>query len=165
MTTSALDGCGQLGRDRGAQPHVDGRPADHPRLVVEILGQEPLERHLLLAPEHPAQTVGLLAEDHLVPPLGSGQRRLHAGHAAAHDEHRLAASRPAERAGVPASKPISGFTAQRYWRLVVMPAKHSKQRMQGRISSVLPGAGLLGQVGVGHQGAGGVAPRPPCRRR
>jgi hypothetical protein len=45
------------------------------------------------------------------------------------------------------SNPISGLTAQRYWRLVVMPAKHSKHRMQGRISSTSPARAFFGKSG------------------
>ena len=147
MMTSAPGRLRDLGRHRGVQPHVDGRPGDHPRLIVEVAGEEPLERHLLLAaqrrrPGGRSSRRGspcARAPRRSAPPACRRRRRRRRG--------RSSRWWPAARAGESCSKPISGLTAQRYWRFVVMPAKHSKQRMHGLISSALPARAFLGRSG------------------
>ena len=139
---------------RSAEAHVDGRAGDHPGLMVEIVREQSLERYSLLAAEYAAETLLFLAEDDLVPPLRCGQRCLHPGHAAPHHEDGLG-SRGRQR--------VSGVLLEADLGIHRTPVLTLRRGAREAFEATDAGpdlfrpaaAGLLGPVGIGHQGTGG----------
>ena len=60
MMTSAPVSAASLRSHLHAQPQVDGRPSHHAFLMVQVLAEQPLERHPFLAAKDSSQPVDLL---------------------------------------------------------------------------------------------------------